>query len=65
MKKTKEKVYITVSPEFGANLLANNLIIDKYVYGLMTSADKFHYILSESLLRCCFKKTKHNLIYEW
>jgi hypothetical protein len=60
MKKTKEKVYITAGPEFGANLHGKNLIIDKYLYGLKTSADRFHEHLSESLLRLVFKKTKHD-----
>jgi hypothetical protein len=58
--KTKKKVYITVGPEFGAKLLGKNLIIDKYLYGLKTSAARFHEHLSESLLRLRFKKTKHD-----
>jgi hypothetical protein len=58
--KTKEKVYITAGPEFGANLHGKNLIIDKSLYGLKTSAARFHEHLSESLLRLCFKKNKHD-----
>jgi hypothetical protein len=57
--KTKEKVYITAGPEFGANLHSKNLIIDKSLYGLKTSNARFHEHLSESLLRLGFKKTKH------
>jgi hypothetical protein len=57
--KTKEKVYITAGTEIGANLHAKNPIIDKSLYGLQTSADRFHEHLSESLLRLGFKKTKH------
>jgi hypothetical protein len=58
--KTKEKVYITAGPEFGVNLHGKNLIIDKSLYGLKTSAARFHENLSESLLRLGFKKTKHD-----
>jgi hypothetical protein len=49
--KTKEKVYITSGPEFGACLDGKSLIIDKSLYGLKTSAARFHEPLSESLLR--------------
>jgi hypothetical protein len=59
-EKTKEKVYITAVPEFGEDLHGKNLIIDKYLYGLKTSAARFHEHLSESLLRLGFKKTKHD-----
>jgi hypothetical protein len=58
--KTKEKVYITAGPEFGVDLHGKNLIIDKSLYGLKTSAARFHEHLSESLLRLSFKKTKHD-----
>jgi hypothetical protein len=40
--KTKEKVYITAGSEFGANLHDKNLIIDKSLHGLKTSAARFH-----------------------
>jgi hypothetical protein len=53
------KVYITAGPEFGSNLHCKNLIIDKSLYGLKTSAARFHEHLSESLLNLGFKKTKH------
>jgi hypothetical protein len=58
--KTKEKVYIIAGPEFGASLHGKNLIIDTPLYGLKTSAARFHEHLSESLLRLWFKKTKHD-----
>jgi hypothetical protein len=58
--KTKEKVYIAAGPEFGANLHGKNLIIDKSLYGLKTSAARFYEHLSEPLLRLGFKKTKHD-----
>jgi hypothetical protein len=57
--KTKEKVYMTAGTEFGVNLHGRNLIIDESLYGLKTSAARFHEHLSESLLRLGFKKTKH------
>jgi hypothetical protein len=58
--KTKEKVNITAGPEFGLDSHGKNLIIDKSLYGLKTSAARFHEHLSESLLRLGFKKTKHD-----
>jgi hypothetical protein len=33
-EKTKEKVYITASPEFGTNVRGKILIIDKSLYGI-------------------------------
>jgi hypothetical protein len=38
----KEKVYIAAGPEFGANLCGKNFIINKSLYGLKTSATRFH-----------------------
>ena len=58
--KTKEKVYITAGPEFGANLCGKNLIINKSLYGLKTFATRFLEHLAESLLRLGFRKTKHD-----
>jgi hypothetical protein len=58
--KTKEKVYITAGPKFGESLHGKSLIIDKSLYGLQTSAARFHEQLSESLLRLGVKKTKHD-----
>jgi hypothetical protein len=45
--KTKEKVYMTAGPEFGANLHGKKLIIDKSLYGLKTSASRIYDYLSE------------------
>jgi hypothetical protein len=45
--KTKEKVYMTAGPEFGVDLHGKHLIIDKSLYGLKTSAARFHEHLSE------------------
>ena len=59
--KTKEKVYISSVPEIGANLCGNDLIINKSLYGLKTSATRFHEYLAESLLHLSFMKTKHDL----
>jgi hypothetical protein len=36
--KTKERIYKNSGPEFGAKLRRKNLIIDKSLYGLKTSA---------------------------
>jgi hypothetical protein len=58
--KIKEKVYITAGPEFGVDLYGKNLIIDKSLYGLKTSAARFHEHVSQLLLRLGFKKTKHD-----
>jgi hypothetical protein len=51
---------MTAGPEFGENLHGEHLIIDKSLYGLKTSAARFHEHLSESLQRLGFKKTKHD-----
>jgi hypothetical protein len=58
--KTKENVYITAGPEFGVDLHDENLITDKSLSRLKTSAARFHEHVSESLLRLCFKKIKHD-----
>ena len=58
--KTKEKVYITAGPEFGVNLGEMNLIMNKSLYEVKTSAARFHEHLADSLLRLGFKKTKHD-----
>jgi hypothetical protein len=58
-EKTKEKVCITVDTEFGEDLCGNNLINDKSLYWLKSSAERFHEHLAESLSRLGFKKAKH------
>jgi hypothetical protein len=50
---------MNTGPEFGVDLHGKNLIIEKSLCGLKTSAARFHAHFSESLLRLCFKKTKH------
>jgi Reverse transcriptase (RNA-dependent DNA polymerase) len=57
--KTKEKVFIIAGPEFGTALCGQNLIINMSLYGLKTSAARFHEHLAESLCSMGFKKTKH------
>jgi hypothetical protein len=47
--RTKEKINITASPLFGASLHGNDLIIDKSLYGLKTSAARFHEHLIKSV----------------
>jgi predicted fused transcriptional regulator/phosphomethylpyrimidine kinase len=59
-EKAKEKFYISAGPEFGAKSHCKNVIIDKSLYGLKTSAARFHEHLRESLHRLGFKKTKHD-----
>jgi hypothetical protein len=61
--KTKEKVHITSVPEFGVDLHGKNLIIDKSLYGLKTSAARFHEHLSESLLRLGLRRLSMTLAY--
>ena len=46
--KTKEKVYITAGPEFGAKICGKKRIINKSLYWLKTSAARFHEHLAES-----------------
>ena len=54
------KSCITAGLEFGEKLLGKNLIVVKSLYGLKTSASRFHENLAESLLRLGFKKTKYD-----
>jgi hypothetical protein len=58
--KTKERVYITAGPDFGAYSQGKNLMNDKSLYLLKISAARFHEQLNESLLRLGFKNTKHD-----
>jgi hypothetical protein len=59
-EKIKEKSHENSGSEFGASLHSKNLKIDKYLYGLKTSAARCYEHLSQSLLRLGFKKTKHD-----
>ena len=54
--KTKEKVYVIAGPEFG-ELEGQRLVIDKGLYGLKTSAARFHEHLATKLRRLGFKPT--------
>jgi predicted fused transcriptional regulator/phosphomethylpyrimidine kinase len=65
LSEIKEKVYITSGPEFGANLHAKNLIIEKSLYGFKTSIARFHEHLVESVLRLGFKKSNHDPDFGW
>jgi hypothetical protein len=58
--KTKEKVCITAGPEFFWTICARNSIMNESLYGLKTSAARFHEHLAESLLCLGFTKTKHD-----
>ena len=51
---------ITAGPEFDEKLGGKNLIVVKSLYGLKTSAARFHEHLVESLLRLGFMKTKYD-----
>jgi len=46
--KTKERVYITAGKEFG-DLAGHDLIVDKGLYGLRSSAARFHEHLAERI----------------
>ena len=54
--KTREKVYIIAGPEFG-ELQGQRLIIDKGLYGLKSSAARFHEHLSAKLRSLDFVPT--------
>ena len=56
--KTKEKVYITAGKEFGPDLEGKRLVIYKSLYGLRTSAARFHEHLAEKLRTLGYKPTK-------
>ena len=47
--KTNEKVFIIAGPEFGPELEGKRLLIDRSLYGLKTSAARFHEHLSVKL----------------
>ena len=62
---TKEKIYIIAGPEFGPELEGKILVIVKALYGLRTSAARFHEHLTEVLRILGYKPTKadSNLFY--
>ena len=56
--KTREKVFIIAGPEFGPKLAGKRLLIDKSLYGLKTSAARFHEHCSARLRKMGFKPSK-------
>lgn len=59
--KTREKVFIIAGPEFGPELMGKRLIVDKSLYGLKTSAARFHEHWSAKLKRIGFMPSKADL----
>ena len=57
---TREKVYVIAGPEFGSDLEGQTLIIYKALYGLRTSAARFHEHLSEQLILLGFIQSKYD-----
>ncbi|MCP4273878.1 MAG: hypothetical protein GY781_18300, partial [Gammaproteobacteria bacterium] len=55
--KTREKVYVDAGPEFG-ELAGRIMIIDKGLYGLKSSAARFHEHLSAKLRSMGFRPSK-------
>lgn len=46
---TQEKVYAIAGPEFGPDIDGRTMIVEKALYGLRTSAARWHEVLSDSL----------------
>ena len=55
--KSREKVYIIAGPEFG-ELQGKTLIVDKGIYGLRSSAARFHEHISEKIRKMGFHPSK-------
>ncbi len=55
---TREKIYIVAGPEFGPELEGRVLIVVRSLYGLRTSAARFHEHLSDSLRRLGYAPSK-------
>ena len=53
-----EKIYIIAGPEFGPKLHGKRLIIYKSIYGLCTSAARFHEHLSDVLVKMNYRPSK-------
>jgi hypothetical protein len=53
--KTKEHIYTKAGPEFGSELEGKYLLIDKGLYGLKTSAARFHEQLAATLIQLGWK----------
>ena len=56
--KTWEKVYVIAGPEFGPELQGKRMIVDKSLYGLKSSSDRFHEHLSITLKKLGFRPSK-------
>ena len=56
--KTKEKVYLVAGPEFGDGLEGRILVIDKAIYGLFSSAARFHENPSDKLRALGFRPSR-------
>ena len=56
--RTKEKVFIIAGPEFGPELEGRVMLVVKSLYGLTTSAARWHEELSRTLRGMGFKPTK-------
>jgi hypothetical protein len=56
--KTREKVYIIAGPEFGKEIQGKRLLIYKSLYGLKTSAARFHEHLSYKLRKMSYVPSK-------
>ena len=56
--KTNEKVFIIAGPEFGPDVQGKRLIIDKSLYGLKSSAARFHEHQSVTLKKMGYRPTK-------
>jgi Reverse transcriptase (RNA-dependent DNA polymerase) len=55
--KTREKVYVIAGEEFGVHK-GKRMIIDRSLYGLRSSAARFHEHLSEKLRKMGFRPSK-------
>ena len=62
---TKEKVYLLAGPEFGPESEGIVLLVARSLYGLCTSAEKFHETLGDSLKQLGYKPSHydHDLWY--
>ena len=63
---TKEKIYIVAGPEFGPALAGRILIIVRSLYGLRTSAARFHEHLTDNLRKMGYTPSKAdpNMFYK-
>ena len=53
-----EKIFIIAGPEFGPKLHGKRLIVYKSIYGLCTSAARFHEHLSDILIKMGYRPSK-------